>query len=152
MTPMVDLGFLLITFFVITAELSQPVTTPLNMPADGPPMPLGESSALTVLLSGTSVYYYEGNWEDALRAGNIYTTTMSSANGLGKVIREKQQELEDARVDTLGRDGLMLVFKAGPETPYRQLVDALDETTINQVKRHALVAISKAELDYISSK
>lgn len=68
LTPMVDLGFLLITFFVITTEFSKPMVTKLNMPADGPPIKLGESSALTVLLgSDNTVYYYEGGWEKACR-------------------------------------------------------------------------------------
>ena len=50
MTPMVDLGFLLITFFVITAELSKPVTMDLFMPKEGPPIKLRKSDALTFLL------------------------------------------------------------------------------------------------------
>ena len=65
MTPMVDLGFLLITFFVITAEMSKPTTTKLNMPKEGDDMPVGESYSLTILLSeNNAVYYYEGNWND----------------------------------------------------------------------------------------
>jgi biopolymer transport protein ExbD len=67
MTPMVDLGFLLITFFVITVQLSKPTTVNLNMTKDGPPIDLGNSNALTVLLDEAGrIYYYHGNWKDAL--------------------------------------------------------------------------------------
>lgn len=63
MTPMVDLGFLLITFFVITMELNKPVTLNLNMPKEGPTTDLGKSNALTVLLGkDNAIYYYHGDW------------------------------------------------------------------------------------------
>lgn len=66
MTPMVDLGFILITFFVMTVELTKPAALALNMPKEGgPPTTLGESNALTVLLDGEKVYYYHGDWQQA---------------------------------------------------------------------------------------
>jgi biopolymer transport protein ExbD len=55
MTPMVDLGFLLITFFIFTATLSQPTVTKLIMPKDGDPLPVPESKTLTFLLSRNQV-------------------------------------------------------------------------------------------------
>jgi biopolymer transport protein ExbD len=71
MTPMVDLGFLLITFFVITTELAKPTAMNLYMPKDGPPSPVGNSSALTILLDDNKIYYYNGDWEVAVQSGGI---------------------------------------------------------------------------------
>ena len=90
---MVDLGFLLITFFVITMELNKPATLNLNMPKGEPTTDLGKSNALTVLLGKDNViYYYHGDWYDALKANEIFQTNFSAKNGFRKVIREKQQQ------------------------------------------------------------
>ena len=84
MTPMVDLGFLLITFFVITTQLSQPCITPLYMPKDGKPMPTGESTALTVLLGkDDQVYYYEGQYDQALAQKAIRKVPFGGDNSIG---------------------------------------------------------------------
>src|SRR6185436_20287053 len=78
MTPMVDLGFLLITFFVMTIQLSKPAVVNLNMPKDGPEMPVGNSKAMTMLLDkGDAVYYYEGDWQQALKESRIIKTNLS---------------------------------------------------------------------------
>ena len=90
MTPMVDLGFLLIAFFVITTELSKPTVTDLYMPKDGNPTPLGNSNALTVLLGkNNTVFFYHGDWEEATKKDQIYQTNFSYSKGLGDVIRKK---------------------------------------------------------------
>src|SRR3954468_20783319 len=65
MTPMVDLGFLLITFFIFTTSLNQPKAMRLIMPddaKDAKPNETPESGVLTILLgSGNSVFYFEGS-------------------------------------------------------------------------------------------
>ncbi|MBL7720625.1 MAG: biopolymer transporter ExbD, partial [Chitinophagaceae bacterium] len=71
MTPMVDLGFLLISFFVITTELSKPTVMNLAMPAEGEPTDLANSAALTVLTKGNSIYYYQGEWEEAIMKAKV---------------------------------------------------------------------------------
>jgi len=148
MTPMVDLGFILITFFVMTVELSKSVAIKLNMPAEGPPAKLGESSALTVLLDNGKIYYYHGNWKDASARKEIYTTSFSETSGLGKVIREKQKWL-DTHKKKEGRKGLMLLIKPGNTASYKNVIDALDETMINAVKKYAILAADPAETAWL---
>ena len=150
MTPMVDLGFLLISFFVITTELSKPTTMDLIMPADGgPPIELGDSNALTVLLDkDNTIWYYQGSWENAVNNGGIIKTTFSSRNDLRKVITAKQQWL-DVHNKKEGRSGLMLLVKPARNASYKNLVDVLDEVPINQVKKYAIIKLSAEEKKWI---
>jgi biopolymer transport protein ExbD len=149
MTPMVDLGFLLIAFFVITTELSKPVITNLNMPNDGPPGKLRGSNALSVLLDNANmVYYYQGDWKEALAKGEVHKTNFAFKGGLGDIIREKQLFLDrQTKINgDEGRKGLMILIKASKRANYENLVDALDEILINDIKKYALV---KPEIDEI---
>lgn len=151
MTPMVDLGFILITFFVITVQLGKPVTLNLIMPKEsGDPTPLGESSALTVLLDDNNrVFYYHGKWAEALAKNEIYGTSFSVKDGLGKIVREKQLWLDQYERKE-GRKGLMLLIKPGKGASYRNVIDALDEAAINGVKKYALLSAGEGEKKWMA--
>jgi biopolymer transport protein ExbD len=150
MTPMVDLGFLLITFFVITTRLNEPRAMRLNMPHDGNTTELGESNAMTVLLEkDNTIYYYHGNWKDAISKNEIFKTSFDLKKGLGKAIREKQQIL-DKNIDGEGRKGLMVLIKANEQANYADVVDALDEMLINQVGKYAIVDPTTEELTWLT--
>jgi biopolymer transport protein ExbD len=151
MTPMVDLGFLLITFFVITTRLSEPQGTKLNMPHDGPPGPVANSASLTLLIGGDKIFYYQGNWEDASSNHQILPTSLDLKTGFGKIIREKQQWLDQHPVNGEGRTALMVLIKAGEDANYSQAIDALDEMLINRVIRYAIVKPASEELTYLSN-
>ena len=153
MTPMVDLGFLLIAFFVITTELSKPTVMNLNMPTDGPNTPAKESMALSFLLGeNNTIYYYEGKLEDALRQNKIFQTSYADKYGLRKIINEKQKRLDiNAAINKEGRDGLILLIKATKEASYKNLVDVLDEVTISLVKKYVVVKPVDAENNYLKN-
>ncbi|MBL7738392.1 MAG: hypothetical protein JNK14_04180 [Chitinophagaceae bacterium] len=46
--------------------------------------------------------------------------------------------------------GLMLLVKSGPGASYKNVIDALDEATINGVKKYALLSAGKEEEDWMS--
>jgi biopolymer transport protein ExbD len=146
MTPMVDLGFLLVTFFVFTSELSRPRVSDLMMPKEGKAMPVGASHSLTILLGKSDrIFYYEGYWD----ISKVGVTNYSTLHGIGMLIRDKQEQLDNAPVNGEGRDGLMLMIKPGVEATYKNIIDALDEVLINGVKKYAVTKMEKVEVDYL---
>jgi len=154
MTPMVDLGFLLITFFVFTTTISAPTVTDLHMPKDGLiSNSLPESLALTLLLDDDNkIYYYQGDFTEAVKANNILGTGYSTTSGLGKIIRQKQKDIDASGKFADGRRGLMLLIKPGPKSNYKNVVDALDEAVINDVRKYAILGLDPNELSFLKTK
>jgi len=148
LTPMVDLGFLLITFFIVTTTWSQPHVTRLNMPAKGDSASLGRSAALTLIaLNNDKIFYYNGTLEEALKDGSFGTTGYSMNGGIGDIIRQKQAAMD--RSFKGGRKEMMLLIKSSPEGSYKNVVSLLDETLINQVSRYALIDLTGEEKNWI---
>jgi len=154
MTPMVDLGFLLITFFVFTTTISTPTVTDLFMPKEsGAPMPLPKSLALTLLLDDENkIYYYHGDFDDAVKANEIFETNYSTYTGLGKIIRQKQKDIDASGKFSDGRKGLMMLIKPTSKSAYKNVVDALDEAVINDVKKYAIIEPDAAEIDFLKTR
>lgn len=172
MTPMVDLGFLLITFFIFTATMSSPTTMDLNMPKESDKKEeetkVKQSGALTLMLGkGDQVYYYEG--ELAPDASNFKQTTFKGVrdeiirkknevikahvhDASCEVLKQKAKDRKDPNWETadLDRD-FMVVIKPSNDATYKNTVDILDEMTINAVKRFAMVKISDVEMGLVTA-
>lgn len=137
LTPMVDLGFLLITFFIFTTTMSQPTAMKLFLPkdADNPEdqNKAKESGVITLLLGkDNNVFYYEGQ------------LSPDGSNFKSSTFKEIRTVLLEKKARTLEKD-LVVVLKPSSESTYRNVVDILDEMTINVLKRYALVDISEVE-------
>jgi hypothetical protein len=152
LTPMVDLGFLLITFFIFTTTISEPSALRILMPAgDTSDMPIGESAALTIIpKDNDQVFYYHGKLEDAIASGAYGLTNYSVTKGLGDIIRQKQQAMD--RHKPASRNDLMLIIKPVDRSNVQNLVRILDEVAINAVKHYAVVDMSEAERTYLEAK
>lgn len=141
LTPMVDLGFLLITFFIFTTTMSEATAMKLNLPKDTDKPEeqnkAKESGALTLMLGKNDmVYYYEGIL--ANDGSNFKTVKFDDVRD---VILKKKRSTNPA--------DFVVVIKPNDESTYKNTVDALDEMTINDVKRYALVDISPVENELI---
>src|SRR5689334_18872730 len=137
LTPMVDLGFLLITFFIFTTTMSQPTAMKLYLPkdTDNPEEQnkVKASGALTLILGKQDkIYYYEG--ELAPDASNFKSTDFSKVR---QVITDKKRATDEK--------DFVVVIKPDNDANYKNTVNMLDEMTINDVKRYAMVDISPVE-------
>ena len=132
LTPMVDLGFLLITFFVFTTTLSSAKLMKLDEPIDNVNMhdDLCESCVLTFIPDlNNTLYYYEGSPE---KAGKLLKTDYSTS-GIRTIILEKKRKLA-ALNDPLRQ--LFLIIKPADGASFRNFVNIVDESAISQVVRY----------------
>jgi biopolymer transport protein ExbD len=150
LTPMVDLGFILITFFLFTTSMTRPKAMQLNMPYDKSlhnPTLLCESCALTVILAANDqLYYYEGKGDDPKLPPVLRPTTFDSRTGLGKVIRDKQEKM---RQHHLPVSDIMVLIKSADQASYQNMIDVIDEMLINQVEQYAILNITDLEKKWI---
>jgi len=150
MTPMVDLGFLLISFFIFTTEISKPAVTNLNMPKDVDSTAIPGSRSLTILLSNNNeVFHYSGDMNEAIKNRQVFRTSFNEINGIGNVIRQKQNELAKRRVD---KKQLIVLIKPGTNSSYKDVIEALDEMLINGVTRYMVVDQQEKEISYLKHK
>jgi biopolymer transport protein ExbD len=174
-TPMVDLGFLLITFFMLTTSMNKPQTMEINMPVkdkveEEDQTKIKASQAMTVLLvENHKIVYYFGIEDPKLERTDF------SADGIRKILLKENRD-RNAKVDSIPiyrsqfqnkliteeqykkhvrdikayKDGLIVVIKAHDDSKYKDLVDILDEMQICNIGRYAIVDISDVEKEMLS--
>ena len=136
LTPMVDLGFLLITFFIFSTTMSAERVMKLNTPKEDvsiPPAQAGEKKTMSLILGDNDqVFYYNGNDSLQLRV------TDYSADGLRSVISEKKEQVRrDFGTDSVA----IFLVKPTKFSSYKNMVDVLDEMLIADIKTLSLIHI-----------
>lgn len=125
LTPMVDLGFLLITFFVFTTTMSQSTAMNMNEPKEDSThqTKVKNSGAMTILLGkGNQVYYYYGQLEPDKLSEQFKSTTFKEIRNL-IVQKKKATPIGD----------LMYIIKSDKASTFKNAIDILDEMTICDV-------------------
>jgi hypothetical protein len=121
--------------------MSQPTAMNLYMPKDvdkpEEQNKVKESGAFTIMLGKNDVvYFYEGM--DPATEGNFRTATFKTIRD--EIIRKKK---------STNPEDLVMIIKPTPDATYKNTVDILDEMTINEIKRYAMVDISDTEYQLV---
>jgi biopolymer transport protein ExbD len=175
-TPMVDLGFLLITFFMLTTSMNKPQTMEINMPVKEEGVentPVKLSQTLTILLTkDDKVVYYFIN-KDTKEPETPQVTNFGKAGIRASLLKENR--MRNVKVDSIAiykeqlqtnkideqtfrnnvaaiksfKDGLIVLIKANDDSKYKNLVDILDEMNICNIGRYAIVDITPMEVDML---
>ncbi len=169
MTPMVDLAFLLLTFFVLTATFGKPKTMDINMPVDPKDKKnvtkVEDQTAMTVLLTEKKdvIYYYFG----VLKKETKLDSTNYAPSGLRKILLDKNKnvilqinklkaqkekgEIADTTFKSKSqivkgdKEALYVIVKTDEKTKYKSVVDVLDELNICEVDKKAVMDMAPVE-------
>lgn len=140
MTPMVDLAFLLLTFFMLATTFNKPQTMEITMPEkpkkeDNQPL-VNEKKVLSLVLGkDDKVFWYVGITDPQIQVTNF------SQDGVRKVLLDQNQQIRD----------LVVLIKPSDGSKYKNLVDILDEMQISNVARYALVDITPEDVELIKN-
>lgn len=145
LTAMVDLAFLLITFFMLTTTLSKPKAMNVVMPANTVSEPVPQSRTMTICLGNNN----KAVWYLGQLSKPIITATISnySKSGLRRAITETRQKVFKATGKSM-----IVVIKPAETSVYENLVDILDEMSINNIQQFAIADIDKTDVDMLKAK
>ncbi|UOU99725.1 biopolymer transporter ExbD [Chryseobacterium daecheongense] len=143
MTPMVDLGFLLITFFMFTTNFTKPNVMDLGLPAKDPnpdPVhtpPIDVRNQITFILGKDNRIFYHQSSSENLNTSNLKETDLSGMN-VPKLITEAYNKAPK-------KENFTIIIKPTDESSYKNFVDMLDNVTIAKKERYGVTDIKPWE-------
>ena len=143
LTALVDLAFLLITFFMLTTTLSKPKALPLVTPPPGPAVAVAASSTMTVCLGrNNQAICYLGQVDNPLT-----TPKMVDYNkGLNNIIIQTAKQI-NAKGKTM-----FVIIKPSDHSIYKNLVATLDAMNVNGVSSYAIAQIAPKDVLLLKQK
>ncbi|TDL99902.1 MAG: biopolymer transporter ExbD [Flavobacteriaceae bacterium] len=143
MTPMVDLGFLLITFFMFTTTFSKPNVMDLGLPAKPkkdqkrPDTEIKLSNSISIILGEDNRIFWHQQDNISLTEANLNETTFDR-EGIRKVIEKAKNSAEN-------KDYFTVIIKPSDDAVYKNFVDILDEMAITNSGKYGVTEIKPWE-------
>jgi biopolymer transport protein ExbD len=153
MTPMVDLGFLLVTFFILTTTMQKPKAMNVVMPDKEKDTTqqnkIRATEAMTVILGANDKIYYYFGQDSATKGGPQMQVT--NFKNIRKIISDRNQVVlalqQQNHWDVKGEYmGVYVLIKPTDDSKYSNTVDILDEMKISHIRSFAIVDITPEEL------
>ena len=146
LTAMVDLAFLLITFFMLTTTLSKPQSMDLTLPdkeKDDTPqtnIKVDENRTMTILLGkDDKLVRYVGLLATPVAGGAPKDFTYGKEGIRKELISRKAAVLAYSTAKGKPKNGMIVIIKPSKKCNYRNVVDILDEMAIVDVPTYAIV-------------
>jgi len=141
LTAMVDLAFLLITFFMLTTTLSKPQSMSLGLPdKDDDPnknkdIKVDERRTMTIMMGeNNKLVYYMGLLENPIAGPKDIAY---GKDGIRKELLSRKKSVLEYTGDK--EKGIIVIIKPGKKSKYKNVVDILDEMAITGVGTYAIV-------------
>ena len=145
LTAMVDLAFLLITFFIMTTTLTKPKAMDVFMPVGDLQGPVPQSRTMTICLGkNNQAMYYLGMAEKPLITARL---TNYSSSGLRKAILDTRSYVQQSTGKSM-----IVVIKPAEHSIYENLVNTLDEMTITGVQQYAIADIAPKDISLLKDR
>ncbi len=127
---MVDVAFLLLTFFMLTTVFSRPQAMEINLPESDAPVDIAQSKLLTLRVGADNQLYWNMA-EDPPEAAEF--------DELADIITRQMSAV----------DGLVVLVKVDREADYTTTVDILDELAMADMTRFALAPMTVEDVNAI---
>ena len=151
MTPLADLGFLLITFFMFTTTFSKPNVMGLNMPPKDPNKELNQdipeidlTNSISIVIGGDNKLYWHQQDKTNLTADQLHETSYSKEGIRNDILAARQRAKTP--------DNFTVIIKPTDDSTYENLVNVLDEMEITESSRYGIVDIDANEVAVYEEK
>ncbi|MCL6460402.1 outer membrane transport energization protein ExbD [Flavobacterium micromati] len=141
LTAMVDLAFLLITFFMLTTTLSKPQSMSLGLPdknEKGEDIKVDENRTMTVLLGDNNkLVFYMGLLSTPLAGPK---DLVFGKDGIRQeLLKRKKEVLAYSTAKGKPDQGMIVIIKPSKKSNYKNVIDILDEMAISDVPTYTIV-------------
>lgn len=143
LTPMVDLAFLLITFFMLVTTFNKPNVMDLGLPAKPKePKPINDNvidltNSISLIIGKDNRIFYHQLDKEGLNDQTLQETNFDR-EGITKVIEQAKARAKDQKKFTV-------IIKPTDDAVYKNFVDMLDEMAITKNEIYGITDVKPWE-------